>query len=176
MWWSQRSRIWHRGALYAWLVRLHAPAPVHRHPPLPTHTKYEILNAFAQHQWFRNAPQCYVIRTLYVLLYVPVSEFSLGGPDYRVIWTNSPNQAPPPHYCPDDRGTAVISRKMYKFAQFELFQIAHSKRTPGGHPTTRSPRQHKHKTSVNGQPVNNTGRQRQLHQQIAQAQATSQHK
>jgi hypothetical protein len=36
--------------------------------------QYVILTAFEQQQWLANAPQCYVIRTLPVLLYFSLSD------------------------------------------------------------------------------------------------------
>jgi hypothetical protein len=90
MWWSRRGRKWQDGgAVHAGVVRLHArmdtAALGHPHAlPIPlsvflclsvslslshthTHThKY----AFPHQQCFVNAPQCYVVRTLPVLLYI----------------------------------------------------------------------------------------------------------
>ena len=50
-------------ALRAGLARLHARMRMHTHIQ-----KYVIIIAFPQHNGFLNAPRCYVIRTLSVLL------------------------------------------------------------------------------------------------------------
>ena len=86
MWWSQKlCKLQYGGALHAGLVRQytrkHTPAPVHPHTYtqacIRTHTrahihtqKYVTLVVFFFHDddCFVNAPQCYVIRTLPVLL------------------------------------------------------------------------------------------------------------
>ena len=60
-------------------TRSHAHAYVHApgHPPPPTH-KYIILTVFTRQQWYANAPQCYVIHTLSVLVFWAFSVKSFG--------------------------------------------------------------------------------------------------
>jgi hypothetical protein len=93
-WSSQRDRKWqYGGAMHAGIVKLHArkhmPSPVrpqphtdtrarahtHTHPRacVRTHRTIQYLLLFHDNNGFINAPQCYVIRTLPVLLIIPLS-------------------------------------------------------------------------------------------------------
>ena len=63
-------------------IRLQARPCTHTHTDARTHAqKYLVLIAFPQHQWFRNAPQCYMTRTLPVL---QVNKVELGQDFFRV--------------------------------------------------------------------------------------------
>jgi hypothetical protein len=64
--WHMHVTRWISKAIHAY-VHSHAHALGHTYTHTHTH-KYVIFIAFARQQWFANAPQCYVIRTLCIFL------------------------------------------------------------------------------------------------------------
>jgi hypothetical protein len=82
-----RGRTWqYGGALRAGLVRLHArkhsPAPVLP----PTHTHKDVILLFHDNNGFVNTTNCYVIRTLPILLTSALD---------RLEWSHAPSALPP---------------------------------------------------------------------------------
>jgi len=58
----------------------HATCMPHNYKATNTRSEYVILIALPRQQWYANAPQCYVVRALSVLLYRRTLNFTFVFP------------------------------------------------------------------------------------------------